>query len=99
MIAVPEEATRVAMMQTGEMDVAYIAPKDMRMMASGGFMAVGAGSGTQEGIMFPGNLWESHNAVTGEALDIPSHGVYVRPQPWTGNPWTCLLYTSDAADE
>ena len=88
MIAVPEEATRVAMMQTGEMDVAYIAPKDMRMMASGGFMAVGAGSGTQEGIMFPGNLWESHNAVTGEALDIPSHGVYVRPQPWTGNPWT-----------
>jgi ABC-type transport system substrate-binding protein len=87
LLAVPEEATRVAMMQTGEIDVAYIDPKDLAMMSSGGFIQVSAGQGQQEGIMFPGNLWESTNALTGEELDMPSHGVYVRAQPWTGNPW------------
>jgi peptide/nickel transport system substrate-binding protein len=88
LLAVPEESIRVAMMQTGEIDVAYIAPKDLKMMASGGYLQVSAGQGQQEGVMFPGNLWESTNAITGEVLDLPSHGVYVRAQPWTGNPWT-----------
>jgi len=69
-------------------DGAFIDPKDLARMAAAGFVEVSAGNGTQEGIMFPGNLWEETNALTGEALDFPSHGVYVRAQPWTGNPWT-----------
>lgn len=36
--------------------------------------------------MFPGNLWETTNALTGEAIDFPSHGVFVREIPWVGNP-------------
>ena len=87
-ITVPEEATRIALLQTGEVDGAFIDPKDLARMAAAGFIEVSAGEGTQEGVMFPGNLWEATNALTGEALDFPSHGVYVRAQPWTGNPWT-----------
>ena len=86
-ISVPEEATRIALLQTGEVDVSFIDPKDLALMKASGYIEVSAGEGTQEGIMFPGNLWDPTNALTGEALDFPSHGVYVRAQPWTGNPW------------
>ena len=44
-------------------------------MKASGFTQVGAGQGIQEGVMFPGNLWETTNALTGEAIDFPSHGV------------------------
>ncbi len=85
-LAVPEQSTRVALLQTGEADVAYIDPKDLARLGQSGFLQVSAGQGTQEGVMFPGNLWETTNALTGEAIDFPSHGVFVRPIPWTGNP-------------
>ena len=87
-LTVPEESTRIALLQTGEVDGAFIDPKDLARMKAAGYIEVSAGEGTQEGVMFPGNLWEATNALTGEALDFPSHGVYVRAQPWTGNPWT-----------
>ncbi len=85
-LAVPEEFTRVALLQNGEADVAFIDPKDLARMAKSGFKQVGAGQGIQEGVMFPGNLWETTNALTGEAIDFPSHGVFVREIPWVGNP-------------
>jgi peptide/nickel transport system substrate-binding protein len=86
-ISVPEEATRIALLQTGEVDVSFIDPKDLAAMKASGYIEVSAGQGTQEGVMFPGNLWEKTNALTGEEFDFPSHGVYVRAVPWTGDPW------------
>ncbi|MCY4474276.1 MAG: ABC transporter substrate-binding protein [Chloroflexi bacterium] len=85
-LAVPEEFTRVALLQNGESDVSFIDPKDLARMKQSGFLEVGAGAGIQEGVMFPGNLWETTNALTGEAIDFPSHGVFVRPIQWVGNP-------------
>lgn len=85
-LAVPEEFTRVALLQNGESDVSFIDPKDLARMKQSGFLEVGAGAGIQEGVMFPGNLWETTNALTGEAIDFPSHGVFVREIPWVGNP-------------
>ncbi len=85
-LAVPEEFTRVALLQNGEADVAFIDPKDLARMARSGFRQVGAGQGIQEGVMFTGNLWETTNALTGEPIDFPSHGVFVREIQWVGNP-------------
>ncbi len=85
-LAVPEEFTRVALLQNGEADVSFIDPKDLARMKRAGFLEVGAGAGIQEGVMFTGNLWETTNALTGEALDFPSHGVFVREIQWVGNP-------------
>ena len=70
-LAVPEEFTRVALLQNGESDVSFIDPKDLARMKQSGFLEVGAGAGIQEGVMFPGNLWETTNALTGEAIDFP----------------------------
>ena len=85
-LAVPEQFTRVALLQNGEADVAYIDPKDLARINASGFMLTGAGTGVQEGVMFTGNLWETHNAITGEAIDFASHGVFAREIPWVGNP-------------
>ncbi len=85
-ISVPEEATRIALLQTGEVDVSFIDPKDLALMKASGYIEVSAGQGTQEGVMFPGNLWETTNALTGEPIDFASSGVYVRDIEWTGNP-------------
>ncbi len=87
-IAVPEESTRVALLETGEADVAFIDPKDFARMNNMGFVPVSAGNGVQEGVMFPGNLWESVNALTGQPIDFAQHGVFARELPWIGNPWT-----------
>ena len=87
-ITVPEEATRIALLQTGETDIGFVDPKDLARMRRAGFIEVSAGQGTQEGVMFPGNLWEDTNALTGEKLDPLFGGVYLRALPWTGNPWT-----------
>ena len=85
-VAVPDELTRVALLHNGEVDVTSVVPKDLARMKKSGFLEVGAGAGVQEGVMFPGNLWETTNALTGEDIDFPSHGVYARDIPWIGNP-------------
>ena len=85
-LAVPEEFTRVALLQNGEAGVAFIDPKDLACMAKSGFTQVGAAQGIQEGVMFTGNLWETTNALTGAAIDFPSQGVFVREIFWVGNP-------------
>jgi ABC-type transport system substrate-binding protein len=89
-IAVPEEATRVAMLQTGEADIAFISPKDMKWMREEGYMEISSGAAVQEGAMFTGNLWDDYNALTGESLreTIDLSGVYARDIQWVGNPWT-----------
>jgi len=89
-IAVPEEATRIAMLQTGEADIAYISPKDITRMAQLGYKAVDSGAGTQLGVFFAGNLWDDTNAQNGESLmeTINLSGVYARDIEWVGNPWS-----------
>jgi ABC-type transport system substrate-binding protein len=86
-INVPEEATRFALLQSGETDVAFIDPKDLARVKAAGFIEVSAGQGVQEGVMFTGNLWETTNALTGEPIDHDLSGVYVNEVIWTGNPF------------
>lgn len=89
-LAVPEEATRIAMLETGEADIAYISPKNITRMAQLGYLEVDSGAGTQLGVFFTGNLWDGVNAQTGESLieTINLSGVYARDIQWVGNPWT-----------
>lgn len=84
LIEVPEEASRIAGMQTGEFQVADIAIKNQIQMVEQGFKTFTTGAGNQMGIFYAGNLWETHHALTGEKLDTAA--VYMREYPWTGNP-------------
>ncbi|MEX0763092.1 MAG: ABC transporter substrate-binding protein [Dehalococcoidia bacterium] len=84
MLAVPEEASRMAMLQTGDADVAFIDPKNHAQVIDAGYLPVSAGQGIQQGVFFPGNLWEETNALTGEPLE---YGTYVNSIPWIGNPF------------
>ena len=78
------------MLQTGEADAVYIAPKDLVRVKEMGYREVGSGAATQQGVFFTGNLWEGTNALTGEDLrpTIDASGVFARDIPWVGNPWS-----------
>ena len=83
-IEVAEESTKVAMLSTGEIDGSEISVKSAFSLLDGGFATGGNGGATQEGVFFPGNLWETHNALSGEPLDTAA--VYMRELPWIGDP-------------
>ena len=83
-IEVEEESTKVAMLSTGEIDGSEISVKSAFSLLDGGFASGGNGGATQEGVFFPGNLWETHNALSGEPLDTAA--VYMRELPWIGDP-------------
>ncbi len=85
--AMPEDATRVAALRTGELDAAELAIKSVPEALEAGFATTGSGNASQQGIIFSGNLWETHNALTGEDLNTPANGVYARDIQWVGNPY------------
>lgn len=85
--SMPEDAVRVAALQTGELDSASLALKSVPNMLAQGFKTTGAGNASQQGVIFSGNLWEEKHAVTGEDLKPASSGVYARDIQWVGNPW------------
>ena len=86
-LAMPEDATRVAALKTGELDVAALAIKSVPEVLDAGFISTGSGNASQQGVIFSGNLWETHNALTGEDLNTPANGVYARDIQWIGNPY------------
>jgi ABC-type transport system substrate-binding protein len=79
---VPEEQSRLAMMQTGEADIAELGPAKNIELAKLGFKFYGAGADSAQGIFFCGNLWEDTHAVTGEKL---SRDPLLRDIQWIGN--------------
>ncbi|MFH1141184.1 MAG: ABC transporter substrate-binding protein [Chloroflexota bacterium] len=84
-VQVPEESTRVAMLQTGELDFAELAQKSIPALLPLGFQTVGHGNGIQPGIFFSGNLWETVLASDGKT-PIVNPGAYAADLPWIGNP-------------
>jgi ABC-type transport system substrate-binding protein len=86
-LAMPETASRVAAMQTGEVDASELAVKDIPTLLDGGFETTSSGNASQQGIIFSGNLWEDKHALTGVDLNTASSGVYVNDLFWLGNPY------------
>jgi ABC-type transport system substrate-binding protein len=86
--AMPEDATRVAALKTGELDAAELAVKSIPEALDAGFVTTSSGNASQQGVIFSGNLWESHNALTGAELDVTGGGVFVNDIAWIGNPWS-----------
>ncbi len=82
-IAIPEEATRVAMLRTGEVDAANISQKSNLPLLRDGFLALTTGQAIQEGVFFAGNLWEEVDARTGQPLERLT---CARAVPWIGCP-------------
>ena len=84
MVAVPEGATRKAMMSTGELDIADLDLRDTIPLLKSGF---GQSSGQrQSGITLhlAGNYWETKHAQTGE---VYKHPTMIHDIPWIGNPF------------
>ena len=82
-LEVPEESTRVAMLQTGAGDVAYIDVKSAPPLQNEGFKMISpAMRGSVHNIIMSGNYWERNHFITGEPLDTP--GYCVHDLPWVG---------------
>ena len=85
-INVPESATKRAMMETGEADLAIAMQlRDVADLVAGGFKSVTTGTQWNNGLKFSGNFWEATNAKTGDPLEHPT---MLRENPWIGNPFS-----------
>ena len=80
---VPDETVRLAMMATGEADIADLGISNMPEAQRLGMVAAGSGAARMVTIMFAGNLWETNHPTTGDELEIVT---YTHDLPWLGNP-------------
>ncbi len=85
-LEVPEPSTRVAMLRTGEVDVANSIPlKDIKPLVESGFIAESiTRAGRVHQVIFSGNYWEENHVVTGEPLNRLASGYCVHDIPWVG---------------
>lgn len=89
-IQVPDVKDRIAMLEAGEVDVAEI---DLSALADAQsrrlkFIETMQPSDTETvSVIWPGNLWEDVQALTGAPLEPWSSAVYDEDYPWIGNPW------------
>ena len=89
-IHVPETASRIAMIQSQQADIAELDPVFADQVEAEGFRyMVPQPKWITASYMWSGNLWEQTHARTGEVLDpapwdAPSNIV---DYPWIGNPW------------
>jgi len=79
----PDETVRLAMLETGEADIASLGSENMGAALRGGFTTASSGSGSMFAVWFPGNLWEKTHPKTGEKLE---RNTYVHDIAWIGNP-------------
>ncbi|MCE2456957.1 MAG: hypothetical protein J4G14_03995, partial [Dehalococcoidia bacterium] len=83
-LEVPEGASRRAMLEAEEAQIAQIATKDFPELQSKGFELQKKGLfNTIRDISWVGNYWESHSGLTGEALERERD----ISKPWIGNPF------------
>jgi ABC-type transport system substrate-binding protein len=83
-IQVAEPTTRLALLRTGEVDMAHLEPKDAAKLDLTTFTQSTAGGAVQLGVFFSGNLWEDTLAKTGEP--VPPKATFVHDLPWIGKP-------------
>ena len=92
-IQVPEITTRMAGMQTGELDLGSIDFARLTELEAVGlkFIPTMTEKDTMTlSVIWPGNLWTDKNAKTEEALEPWMSPVYETDQPHLGNPWCDL---------
>ncbi|MCH7800248.1 MAG: hypothetical protein IIC24_01770, partial [Chloroflexi bacterium] len=83
-LEVPEGASRRAMLETGEAQIAEIGLKDVPALAAKGFKAQKKGLfNTIDNISMTGNYWEKFGALTGAELERDRD----TSKPWVGNPF------------
>ena len=68
--AVPDEAVRQAVIETGEADVTEVATALIPGLVEKGVAIGNRNVGRQYSIHWSGNLWETHHLRTGELLDV-----------------------------
>ena len=83
-IQVAEPTTRLALLRTGEVDMAHLEPKDAAKLDLTTFTQSTAGGAVQLGVFFSGNLWEDTLAKSGEP--VPPKATFVHDLPWIGKP-------------
>ena len=83
-LGVPSGASRSAMLETGEAQVAQVDARDYHVLQSEGFETQKKGLfNTIRNISWVGNYWESHSGLTGEALERERD----INRPWIGDPF------------
>ena len=82
---VPEVATQLAMLYTGQVAGGPAAPKNAVTLQEQGFAFADYG-GSNIGITFAGNYWATEHGLTGEALEPWLLSSYEKDYPWIGNP-------------
>jgi len=83
-VQVSEPTTRLALLRTGEVDMAHLEPKDAAKIDLTTFTQTTAGGAVQLGVFFSGNLWEDTLAKTGDP--VPPKATFVHDLPWIGKP-------------
>ena len=85
-LEISEPDTKIALLRTGEVDMGEIPLARVGELKAQGFEVLAAGGRADEiGIMFGGNLWETHHAVSGEPLERGPLAA-ARALPWLGHP-------------
>lgn len=98
-LQIPENSSRVAMLKTGQADIATLDFKLVPGLIQEGlsFLSSFPGGYVGQSILYPGNLWEEVHPITGEPLGNTAIAPdYVDPWlappyeediPWIGDPW------------
>ena len=101
-IQVPESQTQVAMLNSGEVDMAVV---DYKLLADVietssdlRFLETMPGGYVGQSIIFPGNLWEETHARSGEALNPWDSPAYDKDIAWVGDPWQEDAYHEGGTD-
>jgi len=98
MIQVPEAQTRLAMVQTGQADMAAadfkMVPQIVADYAAGKskvrFLETMPGNLIGQSLMWSGNLWEEKHARTGDDLNPWNSPALAKDYAWIGDPWQQL---------
>ena len=89
-IQVPDTQSRMAMMQTGQADLAEVDFGRIRELEPAGlkfFPTMTEADTMTLSVIWPGNLWTDLNAKTEEGLEPWLSPVYEVDLPWIGCPW------------
>ena len=85
-LEVPENATRVSMMRTGEADIAQIPVKDIAdLLENHGASTLPHGGSLGHGVWFAGNYYHSESPVSGDPVDREGFTPDA-DHPWIGDP-------------
>jgi len=86
-VYVPEGATRLALLRTGDIDGAFLEPKDAAKLDMSGFTQTDSGGAEQHGLFFSGNLWEdTYAGGPNKGNTLPTKATFVHDLPWIGSP-------------